>query len=210
MSKNRLFIIVIALVVGFLTFNIKAKALTDAEKKLCENKSAGCFCLKTDSSKCTLQIGAPSGHNYHLVNKDNCGCPSNSPQNYTSVTETSSSSNNDALDLCKNAGVLKAAQIVGYFLYIMKIVVPILLIIMGAVEFGKAVVSSDDKAIKAATSSLIKRAITAVVVFFVPAIIAAVINIVGGMKENYDKFKCLSTCIKTPSSCKIPANKVFS
>ena len=45
---------------------------------------------------------------------------------------------------------------------LIKIGVPIVLIIMGAIDLGKAVLASDDKEIKAATSKLIKRAIAAV------------------------------------------------
>ena len=50
---------------------------------------------------------------------------------------------------------------------IIQIGIPILLILMGSIDLGKAVMSSDDKEIKGATSKLIKRAIAAVAVFCV-------------------------------------------
>lgn len=54
---------------------------------------------------------------------------------------------------------------------IIQIGIPILLIIMGSIDLGKAVLSSDDKEIKGATGKLIKRAIAAVAVFFVTTIV---------------------------------------
>lgn len=55
---------------------------------------------------------------------------------------------------------------------IIQIGIPILLILMGSIDLGKAVMSSDDKEIKGATSKLIKRAIAAVAVFFVTTIVS--------------------------------------
>lgn len=64
--------------------------------------------------------------------------------------------------------------------------VPILLIIMGSIDLGKAVMASDDKEIKGATSKLIKRAIAAVAIFFIPLIVNLLIGMVGdaGAKEG--------------------------
>lgn len=57
--------------------------------------------------------------------------------------------------------------------------IPILLIIMGSIDLGKAVMASDDKEIKGATSKLIKRAIAAVAVFFIPLLVNLLIGMVG-------------------------------
>ena len=63
---------------------------------------------------------------------------------------------------------------------IIQIGIPIILIVMGSVDLGKAVLSSDDKEIKGAVSKLIKRAIAAVAVFFV----ATIVTVVMGMFTN--------------------------
>jgi len=57
--------------------------------------------------------------------------------------------------------------------------VPVLLIIMGSIDLGKAVLASDDKEIKGATSKLVKRAIAAVAVFFIPMIVNMIIGMVA-------------------------------
>lgn len=70
--------------------------------------------------------------------------------------------------------------------------IPVLLIVMGSIDLGKAVLSSDDKEIKAATSKLVKRAIAAVAVFFIPFIVNLLIRMVkdpaAGGRENV--FNC--------------------
>lgn len=57
--------------------------------------------------------------------------------------------------------------------------IPILLILMGSIDLGKAVLASDDKEIKGATSKLIKRAIAAIAVFFIPMLVNLLIGMVS-------------------------------
>ena len=66
--------------------------------------------------------------------------------------------------------------------------IPILLILMGSIDLGKAVLASDDKEIKGATSKLIKRAIAAVAVFFVPMLVNLIIGMVGDAGTNKGSF----------------------
>ena len=50
---------------------------------------------------------------------------------------------------------------------------------MGSIDLGKAVMSSDDKEIKGATSKLIKRAIAAVAIFLIPFLVSLLMNLFG-------------------------------
>ncbi|MBQ9834184.1 MAG: hypothetical protein IJO33_03225 [Bacilli bacterium] len=104
--------------------------------------------------------------------------------------------------ICDQSGLLKTFQILGYIFIFLKIVIPILLIGLGSFELGKAVLSNDDKAIKIAISSLVKKAIAAVVIFFIPYVITAVMSLVDGADKT-KKFDCLTNCLKEPSTCKI-------
>lgn len=63
---------------------------------------------------------------------------------------------------------------------LIQFVIPIGLIIMGSIDLGKAVLSSDDKEIKQATSKLIKRAIAAVAIFF----LVVLVNLVMGLVQT--------------------------
>ncbi|MEG2283400.1 MAG: hypothetical protein RSB99_02090 [Bacilli bacterium] len=66
-------------------------------------------------------------------------------------------------------------KIVGYI----KIIVPILLILFGGFDFGKAVFSGDNDALKKATSSFAKRCMAAVAIFFLPTIIELLFSLPG-------------------------------
>lgn len=89
-------------------------------------------------------------------------------------------------------------QFLGWVLFVFKIVIPLLLILFGMIDLGKAVVSSDDKAIKSATTSLVKRAVAAVVIFFIPTIVAAIFNIVSGFGDVKEQYKVCANCIAHP------------
>ena len=86
-----------------------------------------------------------------------------------------------ANDACGGLGPV-VSVVEGVF-EIIKIGVPIILILMGAIDLGKAVLASDDKEIKAATGKLTKRAIAAVAVFFAVTIVDIVMGLVdrGGV-----------------------------
>ena len=56
--------------------------------------------------------------------------------------------------------------------------IPILLIVMGTVDLGKAVISSDDKEIKASTGRFVKRIVYAIVIFLMVTIVNLVMNII--------------------------------
>lgn len=80
------------------------------------------------------------------------------------------------MDACE--GLLPVIQFIRKGLFpIIQIGIPILLIVMGSIDLGKAVMSSDDKEIKGATGKLIKRAIAAVAVFFVTTLVTLLMNI---------------------------------
>lgn len=70
--------------------------------------------------------------------------------------------------------------IVSTIVLLIKIAVPILLIIFGMLDLGKAVVASKEDEIKKGQQLFIKRAITAVIVFFVIQIVQIVVRFVSG------------------------------
>lgn len=57
--------------------------------------------------------------------------------------------------------------------------VPGLVVILGTVDMVKATVAQDDKAMKDATSNLMKRLIIAAVIFFVPVILGFILGLAG-------------------------------
>lgn len=77
----------------------------------------------------------------------------------------------DALDMIQ--------EILNYF----RIFGPILLIVFVALDFGKAVISQDNDALKKAQSKVISRAIATILLFFVPTITRAILNL-DGVKDT--------------------------
>lgn len=91
-------------------------------------------------------------------------------------------------------------QIVGYVLLVFKIVIPLLLIIFGMVDLGKAVVASKDDEIKKATKGLATRAIAAVAIFLIPTIIGFIMGLVGGFADAKEDYEVCKQCITNPIS----------
>lgn len=89
--------------------------------------------------------------------------------------------------------------LVGKILAVFKIVIPILVIIFGMIDLGKAVVASKDDEIKKATKSLMMRCIAGVVIFFIPTIVGFAFSLADGFNEDGD-FTVCQTCI-TKGAC---------
>lgn len=91
----------------------------------------------------------------------------------------------DLVQIADNCGgLLPIVKLIRSVIGIFQIAIPILLIVWGSIDLGKAVMSSDEKEIKGATSKLIKRAIAAVVVFFIPFIVNLIMGLVAGTADN--------------------------
>lgn len=73
----------------------------------------------------------------------------------------------EALDLISDA--------LGWF----RILAPIALIILIAVDFGQAVLSQENDALKKAGSKILKRALATIALFFIPTLIRVLINLPG-------------------------------
>ena len=91
-------------------------------------------------------------------------------------------------------------QLVGYFLLVFKIVIPIILIITGIITLGKAVISADDKDAKKGFTSMIKKFVVAAVIFFLPTIITAMFGIINEFHEIEKDYNVCNKCISYPNS----------
>lgn len=110
----------------------------------------------------------------------------------------------DYENLCStNDGIQNAVRIIGYVVAIIKWVAPLIIIVLGMVDFGKAAISSDEKAISKAAAALLRRVIAGIVIFFIPTLILALLNVIevtGGL-ENSNNFKVCTECILNVSKC---------
>lgn len=87
-------------------------------------------------------------------------------------------------------------KLVHYVVLVIQIVVPILLIIWGMLDFAKGLIKGKDDEIKAGQKTFISRLIVAVMVFLVVTITRLVVSLVGNLDtEGTAEQGTFSTCI---------------
>lgn len=93
------------------------------------------------------------------------------------------------IDAC--GGLLPIVKVIRNGLFpIVYAIIPIVLILYAVIDFGKAVIASDEKEVKAAQSRLIKRCVYAALIFFVVYLVQAIMDIVSkGGTGNTDGWK---------------------
>lgn len=64
-----------------------------------------------------------------------------------------------------------------------RIIVPILLIVLGSVDFVKAILSDDQQELKKSTNRFVKRCIIAVAIFFIPMLIMYIISFIDKVAD---------------------------
>lgn len=84
-------------------------------------------------------------------------------------------------------------ELIGYIqqiVNIIKIVVPILLIVFGTIDFGKAIFVNDDGEMKKSQTKFIKRLIIAVAFFLVPTLLTLILNIAHNIWPSIEASLC--------------------
>ena len=89
------------------------------------------------------------------------------------------------------------AKLVKTIYDLIKIAVPLILIIMGMLDLGKAVMSQKEDEIKKQQGMFVKRLISAALVFFVFAIVQLLVGIVASDADSATIGDCLKGLIGT-------------
>lgn len=84
----------------------------------------------------------------------------------------------------------------GKVVTIFKIFIPAILVIIGVVGLGKAILADDDKEIKKEVTSLIKKVIIAICIFFIPTIVSAIFSFAIGNDIDQDYKVCIEAIAK--------------
>ena len=89
----------------------------------------------------------------------------------------------------------------GNILNVVKIVIPILILAFGCIDFGKAVVASKDDEIKKALKSLMFRILAGAVIFFIPVINKFAFSLVDSFSGDIEKdYNVCVSCLTGPGS----------
>lgn len=101
-------------------------------------------------------------------------------------------------------GVGGAVRILGHILGMVKVIVPVIIIVWGMVEFGKAAISTDDKAMDKAVGGLTRRIIASLIILFAPKVISVVLDITGitgGIEDNTRYGACTQCILNASEKC---------
>lgn len=93
-------------------------------------------------------------------------------------------------------------QFIGNLVLIFKIVIPIIIILFGMIDFFKAVTGAKDEEIKKSARSLMMRVLAGVVIFFIPTIVSAIFSLVSDFAKIEGSFDACQKCVFNVRECK--------
>ena len=98
---------------------------------------------------------------------------------------------------CGNIGSInkKIPELTSWIITIAQIVVPVILVIFGVIDFVKAIVSQKEDEIKKGQQIFIKRLITGILIFFVVVIVKFVVSLLAGENESGNIINCIDCFI---------------
>jgi len=144
-----------------------------------------------------------------ITKKSTCNKRSSCTWKNKSCQEKSNSSNTATNEKVNSTNVkfctrtAKIWKIVGRIFMVVKIVIPIILIIYSTIDLSKAVVVGKDDELKKVMKAFMIRAISGVVIFFIPTIITLFMGLIVGFSKSgaEEDYKVCRTCIMNPSRC---------
>lgn len=101
-------------------------------------------------------------------------------------------------------GLSPILQIIGQILNLFKIFLPLILIVLGIFDIGKAVISSKSDDVKKNMKNFFKKILVCLVVFFIPSLCIIVFGFVGGFNDIRDNsgidFDVCYSCMFNPNA----------
>lgn len=104
-------------------------------------------------------------------------------------------------DLCKNNNLKIPLKYVGWVLTGAKIIIPILIIIFGVIDFFKIITSGKPEELPKAAQSILMRCIAGVIIFFIPAIINFIFTLVDDFNDYSSSYSECTKCLVNPNDC---------
>lgn len=87
-------------------------------------------------------------------------------------------------------------RFIGEVIYAFRIVIPIIIVILGTIDLGKAVMAGEEKTVKEAQKTFIKRLIYGVAIFFVTVIVKVIFGLLGVETDEGDNKICWDCATK--------------
>lgn len=105
----------------------------------------------------------------------------------------------EEINVCSGQS-LRAFQIIGYLIYVAKMIIPLLLIVLGSIDLAKGVIATNEKPNKDSLMAFGRRLIIAIVVFLIPTILDFLLSFVDGVNDTMDNYSVCTTCLLDPLS----------
>ena len=87
-------------------------------------------------------------------------------------------------------------RFIGNIVRILQIAIPVIIILLGTLDLGKAVMAGEDKKIKEAQKTFIRRLIYGVAIFFIFTIVKVIFGLLGVETEKGDSKICWDCATK--------------
>ena len=125
---------------------------------------------------------------------------------YESGNSNSSNNNNSNTTLTDDTGYctkLKAPlEFIGNIVLIFKIIIPIIIIIYGSLDFFRAVTGAKDDEIKKSGRALAFRVVAGVVIFLIPTLVSFVFSLISDFANIRGTFNACQKCVLNVRQCK--------
>ena len=103
----------------------------------------------------------------------------------------------------KNNPLLKEPlKFIGNIVLVVKILIPIIIIAFGMIDFFRAIIGSKDDEIKKSTRSLIFRIIAGVVIFLLPTLVSFIFSLIDSWANIEGEFNACQKCVLNVRECK--------
>lgn len=134
-------------------------------------------------------------------------CKETKKNEYSIVDESFCDENYNGEDLltCGN-GMLKnipssIPKLIHRIYLVFQIVVPLILIILGSIDFVKSIIAQKEDEIKKGQQIFIKRLIVGVIIFFIFSIVKIVVSLVADNDKKINIINCASCFINNDENC---------
>jgi len=105
-------------------------------------------------------------------------------------------------DFCSKDEVKNVMYVLGIFIWIAKLFVPLLIIGFGTFDLLKGVTGGDEKAIKEAAQKFGIRFLIGFSVFFLPTILDAILTGISNYDAINDDYMVCEKCLLKPNECR--------
>ncbi|MBO5475884.1 MAG: hypothetical protein J5982_05250 [Bacilli bacterium] len=104
-------------------------------------------------------------------------------------------------NVCQEPNVINALRVIGYFIFIGKIVIPFIIIGFGIFDLAKAVTGGDSDKVTKGVKIIGVRVLIGILVFALPSIINVILNISTNLNDEETGYSMCQTCLLDPWAC---------